>query len=57
MSAQSQAKGRRAFSFAVAGVDDDDASALAFWLVVGLLGGWVSMCMVAGFRVRSIQFR
>ena len=38
MGAQGQAKGGRAFSLAVAGVDDDDAAALALGFFVGFLG-------------------
>jgi hypothetical protein len=40
MRAQRQAEGGRALALAVAGVDDDQAAALALGLVVAFLGGW-----------------
>jgi hypothetical protein len=40
MCPQSQAEGCRAFAFAVAGVDDDDAPTFAFGFFIGLFGGW-----------------
>ena len=57
VSAQRQAKGRRAFALAVAGVDDDQGPALALGSFVAFFGGAVSICMgflkQVGFQERA----
>jgi hypothetical protein len=55
MGAQRQAKGGRAFALAVAGVDDDDAAALALGLVVGFLR-WVGFQFAWWLDSGFVQF-